>query len=157
MPYPSLLHPESLSLWQSTDDPHLYRRCSNTVLSQSLWGPWVLVCTRFVWVFWASLAGMGSYWCFSDIGHCCLSNEMETTEVLSRRVTCSDFCFLKNSADHSAEILLYYSSSEGGSRKTSCKTVIIISVRELLVSWTRVISRKWVRNDWIWMYGCSIL
>ena len=29
-------------------DPYLHRRCSNTVLSQSLWGPWVLVCTRFV-------------------------------------------------------------------------------------------------------------
>ena len=28
------------------------------VLSQSLWGLWVLVCTRFVWVLWASLAGM---------------------------------------------------------------------------------------------------
>ena len=36
-----------------------HRRCSNTVLSQSLWGPWVLVCTRFVWALWASLAGMG--------------------------------------------------------------------------------------------------
>ena len=34
--YPSLLHPEPLSLWQSTADPYLYRRCSNTVLSQSL-------------------------------------------------------------------------------------------------------------------------
>ena len=29
-------------------DPYLHRRCSNTVLSQSLWGPWVLVCTSFV-------------------------------------------------------------------------------------------------------------
>ena len=26
-------------------------------LSQSLWGLWVLVCTRFVWALWASLAG----------------------------------------------------------------------------------------------------
>ena len=32
---------------------------SNTVLSQSLWGLWVLVCTRFVWALWASLASMG--------------------------------------------------------------------------------------------------
>ena len=32
---------------QATVDPHLHRRHSNTVLSQSLWGPWVLVCTRF--------------------------------------------------------------------------------------------------------------
>ena len=39
-------------------DPYLHRRCSNTVLSQSLWGPWVLVCTRFVWALWESLAGM---------------------------------------------------------------------------------------------------
>ena len=39
MPYPSLLHPEPLSLWQPTDDPYLDRRCSNTVLSQYLWGP----------------------------------------------------------------------------------------------------------------------
>ena len=39
MPYPSPLHPEPLSLWQPTDDPYLYRRCSNTVLSQYLWGP----------------------------------------------------------------------------------------------------------------------
>ena len=27
--------------------------------SQSLWGLWVLVCTRFVWALWASLADMG--------------------------------------------------------------------------------------------------
>ena len=34
--------------WQSTADPYHHRRCSNTVLSQSLWGLWVLVQTRFV-------------------------------------------------------------------------------------------------------------
>ena len=34
--------------WQTTDDPYPHRRCSNTVLSQSLWGPWALVRTRFV-------------------------------------------------------------------------------------------------------------
>ena len=50
---------QSPSLWQSTADPYLHRRLSNTVLSQSLWGPWVLVCTRFVWALWASVAGMG--------------------------------------------------------------------------------------------------
>ena len=59
MPYPSLMHPEPLPLRQSTADPYLHRRHSNTVLSQSLWGLWVLVCTRFVWALWASLAGMG--------------------------------------------------------------------------------------------------
>ena len=31
------------SLRQSTAHPYLHRRCSNTVFSQSLWGPWVLV------------------------------------------------------------------------------------------------------------------
>ena len=59
MPYPSLLHSEPLSLRQSTADPYLHRRCSNTVLSQSLWGPWGLVHTRFVWVLLAPLARMG--------------------------------------------------------------------------------------------------
>ena len=49
MPYPSLLHPEPLPLWQATADRYLHRRHSNTVLSQSLWGPWVLVHMRFVW------------------------------------------------------------------------------------------------------------
>ena len=44
-----LLHPEPLSLRQSTADPYLHRRRSNTVLSQSLWGPWVLVPIGFVW------------------------------------------------------------------------------------------------------------
>ena len=46
MPYPSLLHPEPLSLWQSTAGLYLHKRCSYTVLSQSLWGPWVPVHTR---------------------------------------------------------------------------------------------------------------
>ena len=31
MPYPGLLHPEPLSLRQSTADPNLHRRCSNSV------------------------------------------------------------------------------------------------------------------------------
>ena len=35
MPYPSLLHPEPLQ--QATADPYLHRRCSDTVLAQSLW------------------------------------------------------------------------------------------------------------------------
>ena len=58
MPWPGLLHPEPLPPQQSTADPHLPRRHPNTVLPQSLWGLWVLVCTRFVWALWASLAGM---------------------------------------------------------------------------------------------------
>ena len=36
MPYPGLLRPEALSLWQSTANPYLHRRCSNMVLYQSL-------------------------------------------------------------------------------------------------------------------------
>ena len=59
MPYPGLLHPEPLPLRQATADPYLLSRHSNTGLSQSLWGLWVLVRTRFVWTLWASLAGMG--------------------------------------------------------------------------------------------------
>ena len=48
-----------LPLWQSTADPYLLRRHPNTVLSQSLWGLWVLAHIRYVWALWASLAGMG--------------------------------------------------------------------------------------------------
>ena len=33
--------------WGSTADPYLHRRHSNTVLCQSLWGLWVLVCRRY--------------------------------------------------------------------------------------------------------------
>ena len=47
IPCPSLLHPGPPFLWQSTADLYLHRRCSNTVLSRSLCGPWVLVHTRF--------------------------------------------------------------------------------------------------------------
>ena len=57
MPYPGLLHPEALALWQATADLHLLRRHPNTVLSQSLGVLWVLVSTgmfepseRFWWV-----------------------------------------------------------------------------------------------------------
>ena len=53
------LYPEPLTLWQSTADPYLHRRHSDTVFSQSLWGFWVLVCTRFVWALWVSLVCMG--------------------------------------------------------------------------------------------------
>ena len=38
MPYPGLLHPESLFLCQSTADPYLLRTHPNTVLSQCLCG-----------------------------------------------------------------------------------------------------------------------
>ena len=59
VPYPRLLHPEPLSLWQSTGDLYLHRRHWKTILSQSLWDPCVLVHTRFVWALWALLVGMG--------------------------------------------------------------------------------------------------
>ena len=36
MAYLSLLHPQPLSLWQSTADPYLHRIHSNTVLSVSV-------------------------------------------------------------------------------------------------------------------------
>ena len=58
-PYPNLLHLEPLPLWQSTAHPYLHRRHSDTVLSQSVWGLWVLVHTRFVSALWASLVGIG--------------------------------------------------------------------------------------------------
>ena len=45
--------PRALLLRQSTADPYLHRRHSDTVLAQSLWGLWVLVWTRFVWAIWA--------------------------------------------------------------------------------------------------------
>ena len=38
MPNPGPLHPEPLPLWQSTADPDLHRRHSETVLAQSLGG-----------------------------------------------------------------------------------------------------------------------
>ena len=44
---PSLLHPEPLPLQQSTNDPCLPSRHSNTVLFQSLWCFVVLMHTRF--------------------------------------------------------------------------------------------------------------
>ena len=59
MPYPSLLHPEPLSLQQTTPYLYLHRRHSNTGRSQSLWELWVRVRTRLVWALWASLVGMG--------------------------------------------------------------------------------------------------
>ena len=80
MPYPGLLHPEPLPLQQSTADPDLHRRHSDTVQSQSLWGLWVLVHMRFpepsehLWREWgfilnANFPLLPSCWGFSDLGH----------------------------------------------------------------------------------------
>ena len=51
--------PRALPLWQAAADRYRHRRHSDTVLPQSLWGLWVLVCPRFVWALWVSLVGMG--------------------------------------------------------------------------------------------------
>ena len=59
-PYPSPLHPEPLPL-QPIADPYLLGGHSNTILSQSLWGLWVLVHTRFVF---SSLNVSGRYGVF---------------------------------------------------------------------------------------------
>ena len=56
---PSFTAPRAPALQPSTADLYRGRRHSNTVLAQSQWGLWVLVCTRFVWALQASLAGMG--------------------------------------------------------------------------------------------------
>ena len=40
---PQFSRPEPLPLREATAGPDLHRRRSHTVLSQSLWGPWVLV------------------------------------------------------------------------------------------------------------------
>ena len=45
---PKSTAPRTLPLQQSTADPYLHRRHSNTVLSQSLWGLWVLVHIRYI-------------------------------------------------------------------------------------------------------------
>ena len=63
MPHPGLPHLEPLPLQQVTADPYLCRRHSNTVLSQSLWGLLVLVCTRFepseyLWHIWGLILNM---------------------------------------------------------------------------------------------------
>ena len=80
MPHPGLLHPEPLPLQQPTADMYLCRRHSNTILSQSWWGLWVLECTMYVWALWVSLEGLEfdskcslpllpSCWGFSALGH----------------------------------------------------------------------------------------
>ena len=51
--------PRALPLQQATADLYFHRRHSNTVLTQSLWCHWVLLCTKFVWALRVSLAGMG--------------------------------------------------------------------------------------------------
>ena len=79
MPYAVLLHPEPLPLWQSTADPYLHRRHSNTVLSQSLWvsGSWyvqgLFEPSERLWQKWGLILNvisslLPSYWGFSALG-----------------------------------------------------------------------------------------
>ena len=100
----------------------------NGVLLGFLW-PWM----------WLSFRWDGSHW------------GLEQESDLFWFLSIFFFFFKNNLPDHSAEILLYYSSGEGGSRKNTWEAVIIILIRELVVSWSRVISRKRVRNNWMWM------
>ena len=77
MPYPGLLHPEPLFLWQSTAEPHLL----NTVDIQTQFclrlcgGLWVLVHTKFLWWVWGLILNeilplLPSCWGFSFVlGH----------------------------------------------------------------------------------------
>ena len=56
---PGLLQPEPLSLWQATANQCLHKRHSKAGLSQSLWGLWVLVHTRFCLSPLSISAGLG--------------------------------------------------------------------------------------------------
>ena len=66
MPYSSLLYPEPCPCDSAQIDSrdYLHKRDSNTVLSQSLWSPWVFVCTRFfepfehLWREWGLILNM---------------------------------------------------------------------------------------------------
>ena len=71
MPYPELLPRQ-----QSAADLYLLRRYPNTVLSQSLWGLWVLVCigmfepSKHLWQVWGLILNvvlplLQSFWGFS--------------------------------------------------------------------------------------------
>ena len=72
--------PRAPALQQTTADPNLRRRHSDTVLSQSPWGPWVLVHTKFepserLWQKWGLILNansplLPSCWAFSfALGH----------------------------------------------------------------------------------------
>ena len=94
MPYPSLLYPKPLSLRHSITNPHLHKRHSNPVLSQSLWIPSVLVRTRFVsepsqhlWREWGLILNgtsplLPSWWSFSFALGRGLSTHGRSSEVI---------------------------------------------------------------------------
>ena len=74
--WPRSTAPRAPAPQQSTADRYLLRRHSNTVLSQSLWGLWVLVCTgmfepsKHLWQVWGLILNvvlplLQSFWGFS--------------------------------------------------------------------------------------------
>ena len=84
MPYPSLLHPEPLFLWQSTADIYLHRRCSNTVCLSlcGVPGSWcaqgLFESTEHLWWKWGLIPNVDSpllpsCWGFSFVLGCGLS------------------------------------------------------------------------------------
>ena len=100
MPYPGLLHPEPLPLQQFTADPYLLRRHTNTVLSQCLWGLWVLVHTRYepyLWWVWGLILNaispfLPSCWAFSfALGHWVSSQSHSSAAQLL--LQCLLFCW----------------------------------------------------------------
>ena len=90
MPYPDLLCPEPLPLKQSTADLYLLRKHSNTDLSQSLWGLWVLYIqgmfgpSELPWRVWGLILNMISplllsFWGFSFALGCGLSPQSHSS------------------------------------------------------------------------------
>ena len=90
MPYPGLLHPEPLFLWQSTAEPHLL----NTVDIQTQFclrlcgGLWVLVHTKFLWWVWGLILNeilplLPSCWGFSFALGCGVSFLVGSNILLS--------------------------------------------------------------------------
>ena len=100
MSYPHLLHPEPLPLWQSTADPYLHRRHSNTILSLcgSL-GPGahkVCLSPLSVWVnsrIWRGTGKPGVQQSMGSQSRTQLSNWTEQPSIYSRINNCPFFYF----------------------------------------------------------------
>ena len=111
MPYPGLLHPEPLPLWQATANPYLCSRHSNTQRqAQSLWG--LLVCTEVlfepsehIWCVWGLILNvisplLPSCWGFSfALGcgispHSCSSNTQLPLQDLLEPTPPKDVLFI---------------------------------------------------------------
>ena len=139
MPYLSLLHPEPLSLWESPADLCLYRRCSSTVLSQSLWGSWVLVHTDLfepsecLWQEWGlilkvNLPLIPSFWGFSfALGcgvspHSCFSTVQSPLQCLPSCWGFSDLGQGVSPHGHSSEVQLLLLTLDVGYLLTASPT-----------------------------------